>query len=455
MGENKFPRGFLWGAATSSQQIEGATREDGRGKSIWDTFAAIEGNIEDGSTPEVACDHYHRWREDIDLMSGLNLGAYRFSIAWPRVLPNGSGQVNSTGLDFYDALVDKLLEAGIQPFPTLYHWDLPQSLQDQGGWASREIIARFVEYSQAVTRRLGDRVQNWVTHNEPWCIATLGHEEGCHAPGHKNPAEGLAVAHRLLLSHGHAVQSIRQEVPGAQVGIVNIHCPAHPLTLSPDDLNAARWFDGFFNRWYLDPIFKGKYPEDVIEDRRAAGHLTSGELPFVKDGDMAIISTPLDFLGLNYYSRSVQQKGPDGNPLPHIPVPENELTDMGWEVFPEGLYDSLKRVHYDYNPPQIYIMENGAAYDDPISPDGSIKDDRRITYYQQHLLAAQRALLEGVPLKGYFAWSLLDNFEWGLGFAKKFGLFAMDKTTGNRIPKNSAYWYGNVAATNTVDAPHL
>ncbi len=451
MAHHSFPDGFIWGAATSAQQIEGGRHEGGRGESIWDRFASIPGKIEDGSNPDFACDHYHRWREDIGLMKWLGLGAYRFSIAWPRVLPAGCGAVSRAGLDFYDALVDGLLEAGIQPFPTLYHWDLPQVLQDQGGWGNRDTAGAFVEYSAAVTRRLGDRVSHWVTHNEPWCVATLGHEQGHHAPGHLDPAEALRAAHHLLLSHGWATEAVRNEVSGAEVGIVLINCPAYPASDSEADRDAARWFDGFFNRWYLDPVFRGSYPADAIADRVAAGHLEGPVLPFVQDGDLAAISTPLDFLGFNYYSRAIMKAGPDGRPVDAKTVPPDELTDMGWEVYPEGLYDGLMRVHRDYQPRKIYIAENGAAYDYPVDAKGRIADPKRITYLREHLLAARRAIAAGVPLEGYFNWSLMDNFEWGFGFTKRFGLFGVDFETQERIPKDSAFWYRDVVGANVVD----
>jgi len=450
MSRISFPDGFIWGAATSSQQIEGAVTEDGRAESIWDRFAAVSGKIEDGSNPAVACDHYHRWREDIELVKWLGLGAYRFSIAWPRIIPAGKGPINPAGLDFYDSLVDGLLEKGIIPFPTLYHWDLPQALQDKGGWGARETAEAFVEYASVVTRRLGDRVGQWVTHNEPWCIAILGHEEGHHAPGHRDPPEALRVAHHLLLSHGWAAEAIRAEVPGAEVGIVHNYCPAYPATPNKGDKNAARWFDGFFNRWYLDPLFKGCYPEDAVNDRIATGHLSGANLPFVERGDMAAIAAPLDFLGLNYYSRNLMKADPDGKPVAAKAVPSEELTDMGWEVYPEGLFDSLLRVNRDYAPNKIYIAENGAAYDYPLDEKGRIADPKRVTYLREHLLAARRAIGEGVPLKGYFHWSLMDNFEWGYGFTKRFGLFGVDFETQQRIPKESAFWYRDVVTANGV-----
>ncbi len=453
MSRHRFPDGFIWGAATSAQQIEGGRHEGGRGESIWDRFAATPGKIEDGSNADFACDHYHRWREDIGLMTRLGLDSYRFSIAWPRILPTGSGAPNPNGLDFYDALVDGLLEAGLHPFPTLYHWDLPQALQDRGGWADRDTAKVFVDYARIVVDRLGDRIDEWVTHNEPWCIATLGHEEGHHAPGHLDPAEALRVSHHLLLSHGWAAAAIRETTPAARVGIVHNYCPAYPATDSEADQDAARWFDGFFNRWYLDPLFRGAYPTDAIDDRIDAGHtrLEGSRMPFVADGDMAAIATPLDFLGLNYYSRVIMRTNPDGKREAVQTLPVEALTDMGWEVFPEGLYDSLLRVHRDYAPDRIYIAENGAAYDDPPDAEGRIADPRRITYLRDHLLAAHRAIADGVPLAGYYAWSLLDNFEWGFGYAKRFGLFAVDPETHQRTPKDSAAWYRNVVSANAVD----
>jgi beta-glucosidase len=451
MARHGFPDGFLWGAATSAQQIEGARHAGGRGESIWDRFAEMNGKIADGSNADVACDHYHRWQDDIELMKSLGLDAYRFSIAWPRILPNGRGKTNEAGLDFYDSLVDGLLAAGIQPFPTLYHWDLPQSLQDEGGWGERTTAEAFAEYASVVTRRLGDRVRHWVTHNEPWCAATLGHAEGHHAPGLEDPALSLRAAHHLLLSHGWATEAIRREASSAEVGIVLIHCPAHPASDSAADQNAARCFDGMFNRWYLDPLFRGSYPADAIADRVAMGHLEDDTLPFVKSGDLSAISTPLDFLGMNYYSRAVMKAGPDVWPVDAKTTPPEELTDMGWEVYPDGLEESLLRIHREYGASAIYIAENGAAYDYPVDAAGHIADVKRIDYLREHLLAARRAIAGGVPLLGYFAWSLLDNFEWGYGYEKRFGLFGVDFETQERIPKDSAFWYRDVVATNAVE----
>jgi beta-glucosidase len=444
-----FPRGFRWGVATSAHQIEGAVDEDGRGESIWDRFEATPGKIAGGSNARVACDHYHRWRDDVALMTRLGVNAYRFSVAWPRVLPTGEGGANSVGLDFYDRLVDALLHMGIRPFVTLYHWDLPQSLQDRGGWLSRETVDAFVHYADVVTGRLGDRVKHWVTHNEPWCIAHLGYDSGEHAPGVNNPAGALSAAHHVLLSHGRTCAVIRENVPDANVGIVLNLTPSSPASDSPEDADASRWFDGFFNRWYLDPVFRGRYPEDVIADRIAAGHLESVRLPFLEPGDMQTIAAPIDFLGVNYYSRVVMESG-DGPRAVQI-APDDALTDMGWEVYPQGLTELLERVHREYAPKTIIITENGAAYADGPDPEGRITDTRRVEFIRGHLRACHRAIEAGVPLGGYFVWSLMDNFEWAHGYKKRFGLYWVDYETQQRIPKDSAFWYHGVVAANAVD----
>lgn len=446
----RVPDGFLWGVATSAFQIEGGAQEDGRGESIWDRFAATPGRIADGSNAVVACDHYHRWRDDVELMKWLGIGAYRFSIAWPRILPAGRGAVHPGGLQFYERLVDALLEAGITPFVTLYHWDLPQALQDRGGWGDRETTDAFVAYADAVTRKLGDRVRHWVTHNEPWCIAIQGHEAGDQAPGRRDPAEALRAAHHVMLSHGRAVEVIRRNSPGAEVGIVLILAPIRPATERVSDRAAARDVDGSMNRWYLDPLFRGRYPDDAIADRIRRGHLESAGLPFVRDGDLEAIATPLDFLGVNYYSPVTVRADEAGEPVGvQVGAPE-ERTDMGWAVDPRGLHETLMRVTRDYGPKKIYITENGAAYTDAPDGAGRIVDDRRIEYLRSHLAAAGRAIEDGVPLAGYFAWSLLDNFEWAHGYAKRFGLVDVDFDTLRRRPKESAHWYRSVVAASTV-----
>lgn len=451
MALHRFPKGFLWGVATAAQQIEGARHEDGRGESLWDDYATVPGNIADGSDPFTACDHYHRWRDDIELMKWLGVGAYRLSIAWTRILPTGRGAPNEAGLDFYEKLIDGLLAAGIKPFVTLNHWDIPQALQAAGGWPERDTVSAFVEYTDAITRRLGDRVFSWATHNEPWCIAVQGYEEAGHAPGRRNPSEALRTAHHLLLSHGLATAVIRRNAPKSEVGIVLNLAPGWAATNSPADHEAVRIHDGLFNRWYLDPIFQGTYPADTIAARVHLGHLESAELPFVEDGDMETINAPLDYLGVNYYGRSVVQMGPGDRPAGVCPVPPEELTDMGWEVFPAGLTRLLTRLTEDYDPPAIYITESGAAFHDTVDGDGRIHDPRRLAFLRDHMAAAADAISEGVPLRGYFVWTLMDNFEWQHGYTMRFGLFRVDYDTQKRSPKESAHWYRGVTATNAVE----
>ena len=446
----EFPEDFIWGVATSAQQIEGGRCEGGRKDSIWDSFADEPGNIEDGSTPAVACDHYNRWAADVELMKWLGVDAYRLSISWPRILPEGTGGVNQEGLDFYDALVDALLESGIFPFITLNHWDLPRNLQDRGGWGKRETAEAFTDYSMVVSRRLGDRVRYWTTHNEPWVIATLGHETGEHAPGHQDPEEALRVSHHLLLSHGWAARELRNMVQGARVGIVLNIVPARPASDDPADIDAARQLDGSLNRWYLDPVLRGSYPEDAVEDRVRRGHLDSPEMPFVNEGDMKIVSADIDFLGINYYTQLTVKAGAEGEPVPVRTVPEEQLTDMGWEICPEALYNVLVRVKSDYNPKQIFITENGAAYPDTPDREGRVHDSGRINYIKRHLHQAHRAIADGVKLSGYFAWSLMDNFEWAHGYTRRFGLFRVEFDSGKRYPKKSAYYFRNIIEKNAV-----
>lgn len=442
---------FLWGVATSAQQIEGAFNEAGRGESIWDRFARVPGNIVDGSDARIACEHYHRWRDDIGLLKWLGVDAYRFSIAWPRVFPTGSGSLNASGLDFYDALVDGLLAEGIQPFVTLHHWDLPQALQERGGWTARATVDAFTRYTDAVSARLGDRVRHWVTHNEPWCMAHLGYEEGVHAPGMQVPSASLRVAHHLLLSHGRAVEVLRRNAPGAEIGIVLILASVHGASGAESDSGAVRQLDGSFNRWYLDPLYRGRYPEDAIADRVRLGHLSAPELPFVKPGDLELISTPTDFLGVNNYSRIVVTSSPTGAPMAVQVAPQHELTAMGWEVYPQGMYEVLMRVKHEYAPARIYVTENGAAFADEPGPSGALADVRRVEYLRSHIAAAQRALADGAPLHGYFVWSLMDNFEWGQGLSKRFGLFHVDYATQRRTPRESAYWYRDMISRGAAE----
>jgi beta-glucosidase len=447
----QFPDGFVWGAATAAYQIEGAVHADGRGASIWDTFSHMPGNIVHGDTGDVACDHYHRLEDDLDLMHDLGLRAYRFSIAWPRVLPDGTGQVNEKGLDFYDRLVDGLLDRGITPFATLYHWDLPQALQDRGGWEHRDIVAAFAEYAHAVVGRLGDRVVRWITHNEPWVVSFLGNYEGVHAPGKTELGAALTVAHHLLVSHGAAVPAIRAGSPGSEVGItVNLGL-GRARTDSPADLEAVRALDGYANRWFLDPLYGHGYPADMVERFGAS-------MPAVTDDDLDIIATPTDFLGINSYNPSVVTPTvkPD-NPLGFDPLTPAELiaegydlTAMGWPIVPEAFGQLISRVARDYEVPAIYITENGAAFDDEMV-DGRVDDPRRVDFLRRHLAALRVAIEEGAPVRGYFAWSLLDNFEWALGYAKRFGLVHVDYDTLERTPKASAHWYHETMTANGFD----
>ena len=448
-----FPDGFVWGAATAAYQIEGAWNEDGKGESIWDRFSHTPGNVRHNDNGDVACDHYHRWRDDIRLMQRLGLPAYRFSTAWARILPAGRGAVNQAGLDFYSRLVDGLLEAGITPYVTLYHWDLPQALQDAGGWPVRGTAEAFVEYTQVLSRHLGDRVKHWITHNEPAVVALLGYYTGAHAPGEKDLGRALAASHHLLLSHGWAVPVLRRESPGARVGIAHIVSPVEPATGAAADRDAARRYDGTFNRWYLEPLYRGRYPEDVIADHVRRGHLPAGPLPFLKDGDLAAIAVPTDFLGVNYYSRSVIAAGPDGEPVGVPQGSRESRTEMGWEVWPRGLTDALVRLARDYAVRELVVTENGAAFADQPDAAGHVADTRRVAYFRTHLEAALDALDQGVPLTGYYAWSLLDNFEWGQGYTKRFGLYRVDFTTQRRTAKDSASFFRELTAARTVPDP--
>jgi beta-glucosidase len=444
-----FPAGFVWGAATSAAQIEGAVATDGRGPSIWDTFAARTGTIKDGSTLEPACASYERFDEDVALLRALGIGAYRFSIAWPRVIPGGTGRVEPRGLDYYDRLVDALLAAGITPWATLYHWDLPQPLEDAGGWPVRATAEAFVPYVDAVTRRLGDRVHHWITHNEPWCASTLGYRTGEHAPGRRDPAAAFAAAHHLLLSHGLAVPVIRANSLGAAVGITLNLCPATPASDSDADRDAARRHDGTFNRWFLDPVHGRGYPADVVTDARADG---IDALAVVRPDDLVRIAVPTDFLGVNYYTRHIarsERVAESANrPRTVPPAPPERCTDIGWEVHAESLRALLVRLASEYGPAPLFLTENGAAIADAPGPDGRVRDERRIRYLHEHVAAVAAAIREGAPVKGYFAWSLLDNFEWAWGYTQRFGLVWVDFATQVRTPKDSAAWYARVIARN-------
>jgi len=438
LDSSSFPSDFVWGAATASYQIEGAAHEDGRGESVWDRFCATPGKVRGGDTGDVACDFYHRYPEDVGLMKELGLDAFRFSIAWPRVLPQGRGAVNQAGLDFYDRLVDELLAHQIEPFATLFHWDLPQALEDEGGMRVRSTAEAYVEYTEAVVARLGDRVQHWITHNEPWVYAWIGNAWGWHAPGRTSEADAVAVAHHLLLSHGWAVQAIRRLSPDARVGITLNLTHVYPATETPEDEAAAYQRDGESNRWFLDPLFRGSYPADLLERNELVA-------PLVLDGDLETISAPLDLLGVNNYSRFIVEAGPDGPRT--VSNPGAEHTDMGWEVYPDGLHDVLVRVARDYEPAAIYITENGAAFPDVRVHDGGVHDVERTAYLQTYIAAVGRAIAADAPVKGYFVWSLLDNFEWAFGYSKRFGIVYIDFPTLERVPKDSFYWYRDLIAS--------
>lgn len=375
-----------------------------------------------------------------------------FSISWPRILPQGRGTVNQAGLDFYSRLVDGLLEKGITPFVTLYHWDLPQALQDRGGWPQRSTAEAFVEYADLVSRHLGDRVKNWITHNEPWCVAFLSHQIGEHAPGWHDWPAAIRASHHVLLSHGWAVPVIRQNSPGAEVGITLNFTDFVPASESDADAWAVRHADGYFNRWFLDALYGRHYPADMVADYTTLGHLPNG-LDFIEAGDLTEIAVPTDFLGVNYYTREVVRHpyAPDNLPQTHFPPPKEELTEMGWEIYPEGLYKLLNRLHFDYPIPKLYVTENGCSYLDGPDANGNVNDQRRIDYLRSHFLASQRAISNGVPLAGYFVWSLMDNFEWAKGYQQRFGVVWVDYATQQRIPKASALWYKDVIAANEVE----
>lgn len=435
----QFPKGFVWGAATASYQIEGAWNEDGKGESIWDRFSHTPDCVQDGDTGDVACDHYHRWREDVALMKDLGLKAYRFSIAWTRILPEGRGKVNQAGIDFYSNLVDALLEAKIEPWVTLYHWDLPQALQDKGGWAARETADAFVEYTDVVTRALGDRVKNWITFNEPWVSAFIGYRDGRHAPGHTSQDEAVAVTHHLLLAHGKAVPVIRANCANANVGITLNYSPQEPASQSIADRKSTVWNDGYIMRFYLDPLVGRGYPQDVVNG-------FGNKMEFVQPGDMDTIAVPLDFLGVNYYTRTINRAEDirEEENEPRTVTRGDEITEMDWEVYPKGLYNTLGRLHFEYGFPAIYVTENGAAFPDEVDADGQVDDPARLSYIKRHLEMVSQAIHADVPVKGYFVWSLFDNFEWGFGFSKRFGIVHVDYQTQKRTVKSSGRWYSRI-----------
>jgi len=453
----QFPEGFLWGTATAAYQVEGAVNEDGRGTSIWDTFSHTPGKVLHGDTGDIACDQYHRLEEDLDLMADLGLKAYRFSVAWPRIQPEGSGSANQRGLDYYRRLVEGLRERSMEPMLTLYHWDLPQALEDRGGWTSRETSERFAEYAGIMYEALGDVVWLWITLNEPWVSAWKGYGMGVNAPGHKDTFKALAATHHLLLGHGFALERMRSLGHGDnQLGITLNLSPVRPATEEAADAEAARRVDGNANRLYLDPLFRGSYPQDML------GHYTdSSDFAFVRDGDLAAISVPIDFLGVNYYFRNTVVDGRRSSELTTaeryadldaatVLPPGVEKTAMGWPVEPDGLTELLVRLHEEYTQIPLYITENGIAVHDYVDPEGDVDDEERVAFLDAHFRAAHAAIEQGVNLRGYMVWSLLDNFEWAEGYSKRFGIVFVDYGTQRRVPKMSARWYRKVIERNQL-----
>ncbi len=434
-----FPKDFLWGAATAAYQVEGATYEGGRGLSIWDEFSAMPGKVYRGHTGLTAANHYHLMEEDVALVAQLGLDSYRFSIAWPRVLPEGRGALNNAGLDFYERLIDELLSKGIKPFVTLYHWDLPLTLHKAGGWLNRDTALAFADYAEIVARRIGDRVVSWTTLNEPWCSAYLGYGIGIHAPGIKDRQAAINAGHHLLLAHGLATQRLRACLaPTAQVGITLNFTPLYPADDRAETLRDIERGDSFTNRWFLDPLVRGHYPDGLFDAFGAAA-------PPMQENDLALIATPIDFLGVNNYTRSVV-RGAETPPLADAyeciqPVAGACYTETPWEIYPQGLTDLLVRLHREYGLQSLYVTENGAAFDDRWDGDNGIRDPRRIAFVESHIRAIAAALEQQVPLRGYFVWSLLDNFEWAEGYSKRFGIVYVDYPTQRRIIKDSGHWY--------------
>jgi beta-glucosidase len=451
----RFPEGFLWGTATASYQIEGAVDEDGRGASIWDTFSHTPGKVYRGDTGDIACDQYHRLEEDLDLMVDLGIKAYRFSVAWPRIQPEGSGPPNQKGLEYYRRLVDGLRSRSIEPMLTLYHWDLPQALEDRGGWTSCETSGRFAEYAGIVYEALADSVRFWITLNAPWVSAWLGYGTGDHAPGVKDVSKALAATHHLLLGHGLALERMRSlGHEDNRLGITLNLAPVRPASEDTADAEAAWRVDGYANRLYLDPIFRGSYPEDMLEH-----YASESDFAFVKDGDLEKISAPIDFLGVNYYMRHTVVDGQGDSGLATamrfssvgaatVLPPGVETTAMGWPVESDGLTELLVRLHEEYTQGPIYITENGRAVYDYVDPEGDVDDEERVAYLDAHFRAAHAAIEQGVNLQGYMVWSLLDNFEWAEGYSKRFGIVFVDYGTQRRIPKMSARWYKEVIERN-------
>jgi beta-glucosidase len=444
-----FPKDFIWGSATAAYQIEGAYQEDGKGESIWDRFSHTPGKVANGDTGDVACDHYHRYKEDVELMKEIGLDSYRFSISWPRILPKGKGEINQQGLDFYRGLINELLKAGIKPVVTLYHWDLPQALQEEGGWANREIVKHFVNYAEILFNEFGDVVSQWITHNEPFVVAFNGHGSGDHAPGIKDQQVALQVAHNLLLSHGLAVKKFRELKLDNEIGITLNLISSYPISDNVEDNKAAKRMEDYINGWFLEPLFKGRYPERIVEFYGEKFNNLD-----IREDDMELIKEEIDFLGINYYSRSLVRYNKDSKFLgiEGVKPQDSQYTAMDWEIYPKGLYDLLIKLNQEYTQKPLYITENGAAFDDKISEGGGVHDQDRIDYLKAHFQSAYKAIQEGVALKGYYVWSLMDNFEWAYGYSKRFGITYIDyENNQRRILKDSAYWYKNIIVKNSLE----
>ena len=448
MSSLKFPENFIWGYATAAFQIEGAVAEDGKGESIWDRFSHTPGKIRNGANADIACDHYHRYREDVKIMKEIGTQSYRLSLSWPRIIPEGKGKINPKGLDFYKRLLGELHENGIVPAVTLYHWDLPQKLQDIGGWVNRDVASYYEEYCALMYREIGDLIPIWITHNEPWCVSFLSNWYGVHAPGNRDFKTAAQVAYNILYSHGLALRAFRESGRKGEIGITLNFTPVYPASDREEDVKAAAVYDGFYNRWFSDPILKGSFPQDMVDLYRSKGFL-----PEIRENDLALMSKPVDFLGVNYYTTNLIRHDSSQQPLETDIVSRGfPVTACGWEVHPEGLYDHLTRLRRDYGNIKIMVTENGAAYDDSVSEDGEVCDQARIDYLRDHFIQTHRAISDGVNVTGYYLWTYCDNFEWAEGITKRFGLVYVDYPTQKRIVKQSGKWFREIMKSNTVDA---
>jgi beta-glucosidase len=444
----QFPKGFVWGAATAAFQVEGAYREDGRGLSIWDTFCRTPGKVWEGDNGDVACDMYHRYKDDVKLMKDLGITSYRFSVAWPRIIPDGSGEINPKGIEFYRNLVDELLAHGIEPMLTLYHWDLPQALQDRGGWANRETIDHFLKYAETVFKALDGKVKLWATFNEPWCISFLSNYIGAHAPGLRDLQTAIDVAHNVLVAHGKTVRLFRELGIKGEIGIAPNTEWMEPFSDREEDVEAAWRRRGWLNEWFLRPVMTGQYPEKLVQWFEKLG----GK-PKIEPGDMELIGSKIDFLGINYYTGGIGRYNPEeGDIFGFQEVPMGwEKTDIGWNIYPQGLYNVLTYIKREFGDIPIYITENGACYNDEPGADGRVRDQRRIEYLKKHVLQVARAIESGVNVKGYYTWSLMDNFEWAYGYSMRFGILYVDYETQQRIKKDSFRWYRKLARNNYIE----